>query len=269
MTIKEVKKSYREERRRHKRAYKKEKRIRKKEYRLKIASLKDQHITDIAEAHARVGKRAPVNPPKRPLLEEIGNAVSHGLGAAFAIVSFILMLIYSDTADEKISATVYFIGSFIMFLMSCLYHAFAYGLAVKRLFRRFDYSSIYLLIGSTFAPVLISYIGGLFGFIFFVIQWVIIVTGITLVGVFGPTRLKFIHNPLYILLGWSALLLAPTLLSREPSLFFWILGGGIAYTLGIIPFAMKSKVSHFIWHIFVLVGAVLQWIGIFIYVYLK
>ena len=268
MNIKEIKKSYRAERRRLKKIFKKEKKLIKKEYKSKISSLKERYAEDIENSYSASQKKVPINPPKRAILEEIGNAITHGLGSVFAIVSFILMLIYADSANELISASVYFFGSFVMFTMSCLYHAFSYGLAVKRLFRRFDYSSIYLLIGSTFAPVLLYYIGGTFGFVFFLIQWLIISTGITLVGVFGPGRLKYIHNPLYILLGWSALILAPKLISSEPRLFFWILGGGITYSLGIIPFAIKTKVSHFIWHFFVLAGAVLQWIGIFIYVYL-
>jgi hemolysin III len=48
----------------------------------------------------------------------------------------------------------------------------------------------------------------------------------------------------------------------------WILLGGIIYTVGIIPFAIKMNASHFIWHFFVLAGAVVQWVGIFKYIYL-
>jgi hemolysin III len=58
------------------------------------------------------------------------------------------------------------------------------------------------------------------------------------------------------------------MIQRDLGFFLLILGGGIIYSLGIIPFAMKSKSSHFIWHFFVLFGAVAQWIGIFIYIYL-
>ena len=138
----------------------------------------------------------------------------------------------------------------------------------KRLFRRFDYSSIYLLIGATFAPVLLCFIGGVFGLVFFIVQWAIIVTGIALIGVFGPTRLKYIHNPLYILLGWSAIILMPRMLRDAPEMFYYVLFGGVVYSLGLIPFAIKARVSHFIWHFFVLAGAVVQWVGIYKYIYL-
>jgi hemolysin III len=210
----------------------------------------------------------PKDPPKRGILEEIGNAVTHGVGSVFAIVAFLLMLIAADTPREYVGASIYFFGLFVMFTMSCLYHAFSHGSAVKRLFRRFDYSSIYLLIGATFAPPLLCVVGGTFGIVFFIIQWAVIAAGISLVGVFGPTKLRFVHIPMYVILGWSALMLLPSMIATSFPLAMWILAGGVVYTLGIIPFTMKTKVSHFIWHFFVLAGAVVQGVGIYLYIYL-
>lgn len=252
----------------------------KKEYKIKISEAKKRYLNEcdmaeneyhkgLHEFYLKIGKNAPKDPPKRSVLEEVGNAVTHGLGAMFAIVAFVFMLLSSDSAEEYGSAVIYFLGLFLMFLMSCLYHAFSHGSAVKRLFRRFDYSGIYLLIGATFAPVLICYFNNLFGLMFFAVQWCVIVAGITFVAIFGPTRLKFLHIPLYLVLGWSALFLLPFMVfSGAAGLATWILLGGIIYTVGIIPFAIKMNASHFIWHFFVLAGAVVQWVGIFKYIYL-
>lgn len=269
MEIREIKLSYKEEKRRVKAAYKKEKKQNRREYKEKIDALKEQYIVDVGLKFAERGKRVPTNPPKRALIEEIGNAVTHGVGSLFAIAAIILMLINSDTVREKVGAWVYFFGLFVMFTMSCLYHAFPHGSRVKRLFRRFDYSCIYLLIGATFAPILLSYVGGVFGTVFFTVQWAVIVTGITFIGVFGPTRLKFLHMPLYVLLGWCGIIFLPHMLKNDPWFAFYILGGGVVYSLGIIPFAIKGRVAHFIWHFFVLAGAVMQWLGVYFYIYLK
>ena len=252
-----------------KKKYKREVKEEKKKLADTLRALKLQHREDVEALYESGDIPRPNDPPKRALLEEIGNAVTHGVGSIFAIVALILMLAASDTSVEYVGASIYFFGLFVMFTMSCLYHAFAHGTAVKRLFRRFDYSSIYLLIGATFAPPLLCVVGGTFGLIFFIIQWAIIAAGISLVGVFGPTKLRFIHIPMYVILGWSALMLLPTLIETSFALAMWILAGGVLYTLGIIPFAMKMKVSHFIWHFFVLAGAVVQWIGIYLYIYLK
>ena len=256
MTKKEMKREYKRKISEIKSVYKKEKRVIKADY--------AEQKTDY---YKRTDKQGVINPPKRPLLEEIGNAITHGLGAIFSVVAYLLMLFSSETTAEILSASIYFFGMLMMFLMSCLYHSFRHGSAVKRVFRRFDYSGIYLLIGATFTPILLCEIGGTFGLVFFIVQWLIIATGITLVGVFGSTRFKALHMTLYITLGWSGLLLIPTLLNALP-LFLYILAGGVAYSLGIIPFALRKGASHFIWHFFVLGGAIIQWLGIYLYIYL-
>lgn len=258
MTKKQIKKDYRAENKRLRREYVNGRRESRRKY-----------LDDLDEYYSAEGVKRPVDPPKRGLLEEIGNSVTHGVGAIFAIVAFILMCIHSQTPAEYVGAALYFFGLLTMFTMSCLYHAFAHGSAVKRLFRRFDYSCIYLLIGATFAPILLCYVGGAFGIAFLIVQWAIIVTGITLVGVFGPGRLRFVHIPLYLILGWCGLMFLPQMIAAGDISFLWfILGGGIIYSVGIIPFAMKARVAHFIWHFFVLAGAVVQWVGVYTCIYL-
>lgn len=248
----------------------------RKEYRQKKKELKKSYINEKKELHLEYNEELDRyfevlpnsinNPPRRSVLEEIGNAISHGIGALLSIVALIFMLRKSDSTIKTTAILVYFFGLFILFTMSTLYHSFSYGSKVKRLFRRFDYSSIYLLIGSTYAPIVLCYVGGTYGLIFFIIQWAIIITGITLIGVFGPNRLKYIHFPLYFILGWSAILFLPRMIKEDLNLFLWILSGGIIYCLGMIPFVRDHKVSHFIWHIFVLLGAIVQWIGIYLYI---
>ena len=206
-------------------------------------------------------------PPKRTVLEEIGNAVTHGVGALLGIAGMILMLVRSRSGLQVASSIVYGFCIIMMFLMSCLYHAFKWGTGVKRLWRRFDYISIYLLIGGTFTPLWLLYWGGTWGTVLCIIQWAIIITGITLIGVFGPERVRAIHLTLYIVLGWCGLVFLPKTLKNDLPLFLFILGGGLLYTIGIIPFALKKKVAHFIWHFFVLFGAIAHWFGIYLYLY--
>ncbi len=268
MKIKETKKQFKNDKKALKRDYRQKKKYAKGEYKSALRITQNQFESSLNQAYYAVGKAPPKNPPRRSVLEEIGNATTHGVGSIFSIVAFVLMLLYSESSIERLGAAIYFFGMITAFTMSCLYHSFKYGGVTKRLFRRFDYSSIYLLIASTFAPILLCFRGGVFGITFFVIQWVIVATGISLIGVFGPSRLRFIHIPLYILLGWSGLMLMPHMINESIGFAFWILGGGVAYSVGIIPFALKTRASHFIWHFFVLAGAALQWVGIFKYVYL-
>ena len=262
MNKKQIKQNFKEEKKQIKTQAKQQKQQAKQKYneQLKNCFANEKKCDDKP-------KKPVVNPPKRTVLEEVGNAVTHGVGSLFAVFALVLMLVHSDTTQKVIAACVYAFGMVVLFTMSCLYHSFRHGSAVKRLFHRFDYSSIYLLIGATFTPVLLCFFGDLFGYVFFGVQWAIIACGITFVGVFGPSRLSFLHIPLYVLLGWSALMLLPGIISVNFPLAMYILGGGILYTLGLIPFLLRSRVSHFIWHFFVLAGAVVQWIGIYLYLF--
>ena len=155
----------------------------------------------------------------------------------------------------------------MMFLMSCLYHSFRWGTKVKLLWRRFDYISIYLLIGGTFTPLWLLFWGDDNGIVFCVAEWAVILAGVFLIAVFGTGKALKIHMVLYVILGWCGIVFIPKMIRESLPLFFFILGGGLLYTLGIIPFAAKKKGSHFIWHIFVLFGAISHWLGIYLFLY--
>ena len=253
-----------------KNAYKSQRKQLKKQYRKDVLKLKREY-----EAQKNVyfstdeykQKIAKTNGPKRSLLEEIGNAVTHGIGAGFAVLACVLMLLKCESFSEYFSAVLYTLGLFLTFTASCLYHSFKFGTRVKRLFRKFDYLCIYILIGATFTPILLCFLGGDFGTAFFVVQWVIIFAGVSLIAIFGPSKLKNLHFALYLALGWSALIFIPQMLKTNLPLFAWILGGGVLYTIGAIPFKVDKKVMHFIWHFFVLFGAIVQWVGIYLYIF--
>ena len=206
-------------------------------------------------------------PPRLTLGEEVFNTISHGLGAGLAVVAMVLLLARSHSGLEIMATCFYGISMVVMMLSSSIYHAMPSGSKVKRVCRRFDYTSIYLLIGGTFAPILLMYLGGTLGIVLFCVQWGIILCGVTLVFVFGPGRWRPLHFTLYFLLGWSGLLFIPTFYLHSPKLLWFILAGGLLYTLGMIPFARKGKWNHSIWHLFVLAAAVLHWMGIYTQIY--
>ena len=270
MDRKSVRTSCKKQRKALKEEYKTKKRSLRASYSEAKTSLTEDFYRELDRITCERCGRQPQNPPKRSELEEIGNSVTHCVGAVFSAAAFFLMCCSASSPAEYVGAALYSFGLISMFTMSCLYHALPYGSGVKRVFRRFDYSGIYLLIGATFAPIILSYIGGSFGFAFLIIQWTVIALGITLVGVCGPSRLRFIHIPLYVILGWCGLVFLPEMIRRCDYAFLcYILGGGIVYSIGIIPFALKRRAAHFVWHVFVLFGAVIQWLGVYLTIYLR
>lgn len=217
------------------------------------------------ERKARIREKN--TPPKLSLLEEIGNALTHGIGALLALIGMVLLLLKTEGTRELIATLIYGISMFIMMLMSCLYHSFKSDSMVKRIWRRFDYTSIYLLIGGTFAPILLVYRTDTLGLVFFLVQWLLIVFGVTMILIFGPGKWPALHFTLYFVIGWSGIVFLPGLWQDNRSLLWMILGGGVVYTIGMIPFAKHGKGSHFIWHFFVLIGAFLHWLGIYLFLY--
>ena len=218
-----------------------------------------------AERHALVQKRN--EPPQLTLGEEVFNAASHAAGAALSVAAMVLLLLRSHTGLEIMASCFYGISMVLMMLMSSIYHAMPSGSTAKRVCRRFDYSSIYLLIGGTFAPILLVYIGGRAGILLFCVQWAIIISGVTLLAVFGPGKWRPLHFTLYFLIGWSGILFIPEFYRNARLLLWFILIGGVVYTLGMIPFARGKKYDHCVWHLFVLVAAALHWIGIYTQIY--
>jgi len=206
-------------------------------------------------------------PPARTLGEEIFNSVSHGAGGLLAVAGMILLLLRSGTGLETMASCFYGISMIVMMFSSGLYHALKTGSAAKRICRRFDYTSIYLLIGGTFAPILLIYVGGIWGVALFCVQWAVILGGVTLVLTFGPGRWRPLHFTLYFVLGWSGLAFIPDFYRNAPALLLFIFLGGLLYTLGMIPFGRNRKYDHCVWHLFVVAAAVLHWFGIYTQIY--
>lgn len=226
---------------------------------------------EMVRTKARAVRKAKVRqrnePPRLTAGEELFNTVSHGAGAALAAAAMAALLLRSDTPLKITASCFYGVSMVLMMVMSSVYHAMRTGSTAKRVCRRFDYTSIYLLIGGTFAPIFLVYLGGGLGVTLFCVQWAVILTGVTLILVFGPGRWRALHFTLYFLIGWSGLLFLPDFYAHNRPLLWFILGGGLVYTLGMIPFARGRRNDHCVWHLFVLAAAALHWVGIYTGIY--
>jgi hemolysin III len=150
----------------------------------------------------------------------------------------------------------------LTFLASTLYHAIQH-IEAKRVFRILDHGAIYLLIAGTYTPISLLALGGTRGWVLFAIEWGLAITGITLYSL-NVKFIKKIEIGLYVVMGWAIAACAPLLASSVSTLSLVLLfSGGLAYTLGIIWYAMKKlRGSHVIWHVFVLFGAIGHWLAI-------
>ena len=155
------------------------------------------------------------------------------------------MIIKAQTTEAVVGVSLFGTSAIILYTMSCLYHSFKRESVVKRVFRRFDHASIYLLIGGTYLPVFLIVFKHPIDIYFIVLQWAIIITGVTLKSA-RFNKFKAIHFILYLILGWSGILVFKPLYQASPEAFYWILAGGVSYTLGTIFYGFrKFKYNHF------------------------
>ncbi len=205
--------------------------------------------------------------------EEIFNAVTHIVGASFAIVATVLLIVYASFSGvhmKILSSVIYGISMIILFVMSSIYHFLRRNKA-KRVFRVFDHCSIFILIAGTYTPYcLVTLYDSIWGIILLSLIWVFAVLGVTFNAInMHDKRIKTFSQICYLLMGWCVVIAIVPLLETLPLAgFIWLLLGGLMYTGGIIFFALGRKVKYFhpIWHLFVLLGCVFQFISIFFYV---
>lgn len=200
--------------------------------------------------------------------EEVLNVATHGTGAILSVVALILMVRYSalyGTAMHLVASLVFGSSLVILYSASTVYHAMT-KLRWKRFFRLIDHLSIYVLIAGTYTPVALLGLKGAWGWIIFGLIWAFALAGF--VFKFSPLRRsEKLSLILYALMGWLIIIaIKPLIATVNHSALYYLLGGGLCYTFGIYFYA-KEKIpyNHAIWHVFVLGGSTLHFLGIFFY----
>jgi hemolysin III len=205
------------------------------------------------------------------LKEEIANSISHGLGVVFSIVALTILLVYSISKSDvtaTVAFSIYGASGIFLYLASTLYHSFRIE-GVKRILRVFDHSSIYLYIAGCYTPIALLGMEGGWRIGIIVSVWLIAVGGITFKIITYKSMEKYKRYSLgiYLTMGWLAVATIKPLLENLPlSFLMYLLAGGLVYTIGTIFYAFKKiPFNHAIWHLFVLAGTVVHFLGIFKY----
>lgn len=195
--------------------------------------------------------------------EEIFNAVSHIVGGALGLAALVTLLIYAyPNAGYMASVAAFGVSVIVLYTMSALYHFLPRG-GGKKVFRIFDHCTIFLLIAGTYTPFCVIALGlSTTGIVILVIEWVLAVLGITGNAIAMNNKVvKGISMAFYCVMGWL-ILIAFGELFRNLTLaeFVLLLAGGLAYTLGIIFYALGKKIKYFhsVWHLFDVAGTALQ-----------
>jgi hemolysin III len=197
------------------------------------------------------------------------NAWTHLLGALLALSGAIwLIAVSARTGDllNTLSVSVYGVTLVTLYSISTIYHSVRGR--VKRVLRKLDHLSIYLLIAGSYTPFCLISLRGPWGWWLFGIVWTLAVIGM-LQEIKPRSEARILSLVIYAVMGWIVLVaIKPLLASLGLAGFLWLAAGGVFYTVGIIFFAFDQRFRHWhgIWHLFVIAGSLAHFIAILFYV---
>ncbi|GAB1257803.1 PAQR family membrane homeostasis protein TrhA [Aurantivibrio plasticivorans] len=200
------------------------------------------------------------------------NSISHLVGAILALVGFGgLLTVAINTGDTAtiISFAVFGATLVLLYTMSTLYHSF-HPPRLKRVFRKFDHLTIYLLIAGTYTPYMMVSIGDSAGYGMLALVWGLAFIGVA-IELLSPKRIEALQIIIYLFMGWVCVFHFSTLVENVGKAgVIWLATGGVAYTVGVVFYILdhadRLRHAHGIWHLFVLVGSLTHYVSIVGYV---
>lgn len=204
--------------------------------------------------------------------EELLNSLSHAVGAVMAVG---MMWIAVRTARQNpspwalSSSVVYVASMLLMLIVSSVYHGLPKGMP-KQVMRVMDHCGVFLTIAGTYTPIML--LGVLpfnpsLAWSIFAIEWGCAIVGVVLNAIDLNKYSRFSMG-CYLAMGWCVIFsLRETITAMTWPGFAYILVGGVAYTLGALLYLIgkKKPYRHFVFHLFVVVAAVVQFVGIWKY----
>ena len=205
--------------------------------------------------------------------EELTNMITHIVGGALAAAALVLCVVFAALHGNVwgvVSGAVYGASMILLYTMSSLYHGLPPKGMAKRVFQVIDHCSIFLLIAGTYTPVTLCGVrphNPALAWTLFGVVWGLAVLGIVLNAI-DLRQVRTVSMILYLGMGWCIVLAAPTVLQQtEPGAVWLLVSGGIAYTVGAAFYGAgkKHRYVHSVFHIFVVVGSILQFLCILLY----
>ena len=236
--------------------------------------IRDLPASSVASKELSKARRSPACSKKKPAREytvgeEIANSISHGIGAALAVVAIPICVVISVSHGGGVAlaaALIYTISMLLEYLASTLYHALV-PLPAKKVFKVLDHSAIYLFIAGSYTPFCLITLANSNGLLLCIGVWALAIVGIAFEA-FWVYRPRWISAVIYLLLGWCVVGFLPALISSLafPGLML-LLAGGICYSIGCVFYVLKKiPYMHTVFHLWVLAGSILQFLSIVLYV---
>ena len=184
------------------------------------------------------------------------------------IAGGIVLLVVAEGFVAKVAAAIFFAGSVLLFGTSAIYHRFNWGPKAKLALKRFDHANIFLLIAGTYTPLAVMALPFDKGFLLLILvcSGALLGIGFRMFWIHAP---RWLYVPLYLLLGWAAMMYVVDLVNANVAMMVLIMVGGAAYSAGAVIYAMKRPNPvpgvfgfHEIFHTLTLVAFLCHWTAV-------
>ena len=204
--------------------------------------------------------------------EEIMNMVTHIVGGGLGVIALVLCVVFSALHHNVygvVGSAIYGFSMIALYSMSSIYHGLRPGMG-KKVLQVLDHCTIYVLIAGTYTVLALSALRPVYpllGWGMLAFQWALTALAVTLTAI-DLKKYDVFSMICYICMGWAIL---PFVGQARDVLtdagFGLLLAGGISYTIGAVLYGIGAKKHwmHSIFHIFVVLGSLLQFLCILIY----
>ena len=159
--------------------------------------------------------------------------------APVALIAGSVLVILAPTLQARFTIAIFTLSAVALFSISATYHTVNWTPGVKRALRRIDHANIFLIIAGTYTPLTVIWLDTNTAQVLLGLVWGGSMLGL-LFRVFWLTAPRWLYVPIYIALGWAALLYLPDFYQAAGGLIVsLILAGGVLYSVGAIIYALK------------------------------
>ena len=198
------------------------------------------------------------------------------VGGLLASVGMVVLLVKAANAgrvDQIVAFGIFGFSLIALYTASALYHLLPLSPPGVARLRRVDHMMIFVLIAGTYTPFCLLALDGVWRAGLLALVWGLALCGILLKYLWMEAP-RWLSVALYMGMGWTAVVAAPSLLQAIPSRgVAWILGGGLVYSTGAIIYGLRRPNPmpgvfgfHEVWHLFVMVGSACHFWAVLHYV---
>jgi hemolysin III len=155
-----------------------------------------------------------------------------------AIVLGIVLIVLADGTAATVSSAVFVASSLLLFGVSALYHRLNWGDTARRVLKRLDHANIFLLIAGSYTPITVLSLPQEKAVLLLCLVWGGALLGIGF-RVFWIGAPRWLYVPLYVLLGWAAVMFIVDFFTANALMMTLIIVGGLCYTLGAVFYGLK------------------------------